>query len=122
MTGCTSRTSDPQKDPMEEMSASRHESQVTEGQTFSSLVGESLTGQRTSTGHKRMHSEVSSRPSMETEMSVHEDYWPYDTQEKLDDAKSYCISQSNNPQAYTDEQWGNFLKKTLKKKKQRARE
>ena len=55
-----------------------------------------------------MHSEVSSRPSRDAEMSVHEDCWPYDSQEKLDeaiaDAKSYWISQGNNPQAYTDEQ------------------
>ena len=59
-------------------------------------------------------------------MSVHEDYWPYDSQEKLDeaiaDAKFYWISQNNNPQAYTDEQWGNFLKKKLKETKQRTRE
>ena len=114
------------EDLMEEMSASRHESQATEGQTLSNLVGERLTGQRTSTGHKRMHSEVSSRPSMEIEMSVHEDYWPYDSQEKLDeaivDAKSYWISQGSNPQAYTDKQWGSFLKKKIKESKQRARE
>ena len=60
------------------------------------------------------------------QMSVHEDYWPFDSQEKLDeaiaDSKSYWISQGNKPQAYTDEQWGNFLKKKLKETKQRARE
>ena len=66
------------------------------------------------------------RASMETEMSVHEDYWPYDSQEKLNeaiaDAKSYWISQGYNPQAHTDEQRGRFLKKKLKETKQlRAR-
>ena len=60
-------------------------------------------------------------------MSVRADYWPCDSQDKLDeaiaDAKSYWISQGNNPQAYTDEQRGQFLKKKLKETKQlRARE
>ena len=109
------------EDLTEEMSASRHKSQ-----TLSSLVEKSLIDQRACTWHKRMHSEVSSRPSMETEMSVHEDYWPHDSQQKLDetiaDAKSCWISQGNNPRAYTDEQWGSFLKKKLKETRQRARE
>ena len=31
---------------------------------------------------RRQHSKVSSRPSMESDLSVHEDWWPYDSQLK----------------------------------------
>ena len=92
-----------------------------------SLQERGSSGGRRESSQSPTESEVSSRPSMETEMSVHEDYWPYDSHKKLDeaiaDAKSYWISQGKNPQAYTDEQWGQFLKKKLKETKQlRARE
>ena len=58
----------------------------------------------------------------EPPMSVPEDYWTYDSQEKLDeaiaDAKSYWISQGINPQAYTDEPWGNSLRSSRRPSKE----
>ena len=99
---------------METMSASMQETQVNQGETLRRLVGESESHRAQSlTGHKRMQSEVSSRPSMGSEMPVHEEYWANDSQEVLDeavaDAKSFWISQGNNPQVYSDEQCVDLL-------------
>ena len=92
MTCSTSRISDSLRSSWKNVSLQAREPDG--GRRIFQLFGrESLTEQRTSTGHKRMHSEVSSRPTVEMEMAVREDYWPHDSQERLDeaiaDAKSY---------------------------------